>query len=100
MVGGNDDGQACGSRDDDGNPHSGITTSGLPFLSLMDALPSAQVKPNVLKLGMVLQFLLIQPSRLYSLTNLLLRIFMKFRQEVVVLMFHGTLHPYRQLTQT
>ena len=38
---------------DNGNPHRGIITSGLPFLSLMDALASAQVKPNVLKLGMV-----------------------------------------------
>jgi indolepyruvate ferredoxin oxidoreductase, alpha subunit len=38
---------------DNGNPDRGVITSGLPFLSLMDVLNRAAVKPDVLKLGMV-----------------------------------------------
>lgn len=38
---------------DNGNPERGVITSGLPFLSLMDVLNVAAVKPDILKLGMV-----------------------------------------------
>ena len=38
---------------DNGNPERGVITSGMPFLSLMDVLNAAAVKPDILKLGMV-----------------------------------------------
>lgn len=38
---------------DSGNPHRGIITAGLPFLSVLDALAGAGRKPDVLKPGMV-----------------------------------------------
>ncbi|MCP3951931.1 MAG: indolepyruvate ferredoxin oxidoreductase, partial [Desulfobacterales bacterium] len=38
---------------DNGNPDRGVIISGLPFLSLMDVLNAATVKPDILKLGMV-----------------------------------------------
>ncbi len=38
---------------DNGNPERGVITSGLTFLSLMDVLNEAAVKPDILKLGMV-----------------------------------------------
>ena len=38
---------------DHGNDQKGIITMGLPFLSLMDVLERADVKPDILKLGVV-----------------------------------------------
>ncbi len=38
---------------DNGNPARGVITSGMPFLSLMDVLNAAAVKPDILKLGLV-----------------------------------------------
>jgi indolepyruvate ferredoxin oxidoreductase alpha subunit len=38
---------------DHANPRRGIITMGLPFLSLMDVLRQATVKPDILKLGIV-----------------------------------------------
>lgn len=38
---------------DHGNERQGVITMGLPFLSLMDVLEGASVKPDILKLGVV-----------------------------------------------
>jgi indolepyruvate ferredoxin oxidoreductase alpha subunit len=38
---------------DNGNSQRGVITAGLPFLSLLDALSNSELKPDILKLGMV-----------------------------------------------
>ncbi len=38
---------------ENGNPHQGVITMGLPFLSLMEVLSTEAFQPDVLKLGMI-----------------------------------------------
>ena len=59
---------------DHGNNNRGIITMGLPFLSLMDVLERADVKPDVLKLGVV-----------YPIPGNLIKEFLETHAEVKVL---------------
>jgi len=59
---------------DHGNKNRGIITMGLPFLSLMDVLERADVKPDVLKLGVV-----------YPIPGNLIKEFLETHAEVKVL---------------
>ncbi len=59
---------------DHGNKNRGIITMGLPFLSLMDVLERADVKPDVLKLGVV-----------YPIPGKLIKGFLETHAEVKVL---------------
>ena len=59
---------------DHGNKNRGIITMGLPFLSLMDVLERADVKPDVLKLGVV-----------YPIPGNLIKEFIETHAEVKVL---------------
>lgn len=59
---------------DHDNPEQGIITMGLPFLSLMDVLQSAEKKPDILKLGIV-----------YPLPQQVIRDFLKSHREVKLL---------------
>jgi indolepyruvate ferredoxin oxidoreductase alpha subunit len=59
---------------DHGNKNRGIITMGLPFLSLMDVLEKADVKPDVLKLGVV-----------YPIPGNLIKEFLETHAEVKVL---------------
>lgn len=59
---------------DHGNQRRGVITMGLPFLALMDILDAAQVKPDILKLGMV-----------YPLPHRLIGDFLRAHDEVKVL---------------
>ena len=59
---------------DNGNEQHGVITMGLPFLSLMDVLEGAEVKPDILKLGVV-----------HPLPRTLVRDFVARHREVKVL---------------
>lgn len=59
---------------DNGNHQRGVIAMGLPFLSLMDALESAAVKPDVLKLGMV-----------YPIDRNLIKMFLTTHEEVKII---------------
>jgi indolepyruvate ferredoxin oxidoreductase alpha subunit len=59
---------------DHGNKNRGIITMGLPFLSLMDVLEKADVRPDVLKLGVI-----------YPIPGNLIKEFLETHAEVKVL---------------